>query len=98
MKLIFIFSVFFSFSILQIKPENITKINDLPNVNNKYNEIKQQILSKIRKLAQENEEEPVLGSSMSLIIEFVTFATEYLKIHPFVDLKNEKVENVFMRE
>ena len=92
MKLIFIFSVFFSFSILQIKPENITKINDLPNADNKYNEIKQLILSKIRKLAQENEEEPVLGSSMSLIIEFVTFATEYLKIHPFVDLKNEKVE------
>ena len=92
MKLIFIFSVFFSFLILQIKPENITRINDISNSNSKYNEIKEQIISKIRKLAQENEEEPVLGSPISLIIEFVTYVTGFLERYSYVDLKNENVE------
>jgi len=92
MKLIFIFSVFFSFLILQIKPENITRINDIPNSNSKYNEIKEQIISKIRKLAQENEEEPVLGSPISLIIEFVTYVTGFLDRYSYVDLKNENIE------
>ena len=92
MKLIFIFFVFFSFLILQIKPENITRINDIPNSNSKYNEIKEQIVSKIRKLAQENEEEPLLGSPISLIIEFVTYVTGFLDRYSYVDLKNENIE------
>ena len=90
MKLILIFSIFFFFSLEQIKSENITKINDFHNVNNRSNEIKETILAKIRKLAQE--EEPVLGSSISFIIDFVSFVTDFLGKEHFADLKNEKVE------
>ena len=92
LNLIFIFCVFFSFTKQEIKPENLTKIKDFPNEKNKSNVLIEIIKSKIRKLVQENEEEPILGSSISLIIEFVSFVQGYLEDHPYADLNNEIIE------
>ena len=92
LNLFFIYFVLFSLSKQEIKPENLTKIKDFPNENNKSNIILEKIKSKIRKLVQENEEEPILGNSISLVIEFVSFVQKYLKDHPYADLNNEIIE------
>ena len=40
----------------------------------------------------ENEDEPILGNSISLIVEFVSFVKDYLDEYHYADLENEEVE------
>lgn len=92
LKLILLIFAFFSISKQQINLDNLNTINNFSHVKNKSNIIIEKILPKIRKMTQEYEEDPNLGSPISLIIELVSFVKDYLDKYPYADLDNEIIQ------